>query len=74
MNNRLQQQQTAQADQTQQTGTHAAQSFENAEEVIRADRAQTSVPPALGDRIAESLSREPQAVAPKSWWKRLFGG
>lgn len=74
MNNRLQQQQTAQADQTQQTGTQAAQSFENAEEVIRADRAQTPVPPALGDRIADSLSREPQAVAPKSWWQRLFGG
>lgn len=74
MNNRLQQQQTSQTDLTQQTGTQTTQAFENAEEIIRADRAQTAVPPALVERIAESLSREPQAVAPKSWWQRLFGG
>jgi len=74
MNNRLQQQQTSQTDLTQQTGTQTTQAFENPEEIIRADRAQTAVPPALVERIAESLSREPQAVAPKSWWQRLFGG
>jgi hypothetical protein len=74
MNNRLQQEQSAQAGHTQQSDTRTTKAFENAEEVIRADREQTAVPDSLGNRIADSLSREPQATAPKSWWQRLFGG
>jgi len=73
MNTRLQQQQSSQASHSQQSETRQVGSFENAEEALRADRNQTTVPNSLGDRIAESLANEPQPAAPKSWWQRLFG-
>lgn len=73
MNTRLQQEQSAQASHSQQSETRQVGSFENAEDALRADRNQTTVPNTLGDRIAESLASEPRPAAPKSWWQRLFG-
>ncbi len=46
--------------------------FEEAEEVIRADREQTAVPKSLPDKLAIALAAESSA-AQKPWWKRIFG-
>lgn len=75
MNTRLQQQQSAQSNSLQQSSLQKQGSFENAEEVIRADREQTQPPDSLGERLAESIAREPQppTVPNRSWWQRLFG-
>lgn len=49
----------------------AAREFQSAEEVIRADFAQTKVPDAVKTRLADSLAREsPKPKGP--WWKRMF--
>jgi len=64
-----QQQQHAAEHQTQQ---QAAREFANAEELLRYDAANTTVPPAIAQRLQKSTGDLP---APKtSWWKRLFGG
>ena len=49
-----------------------AREFATAEELIRFDAAQHSPPPALAERVRESVSAEPQPLPPP-WWKRLFG-
>jgi hypothetical protein len=66
---KLSQQQHAEAHQTQQP---AGQEFASAEELLRHDAAQTSVPP----KIAERLKRTTAAAAPPKtgWLKRIFGG
>lgn len=75
MNNRLQQQQSVEAGLEQQTGTAQKKSFDSAEEVIAADRAQTAVPGSLGGRLAESISGDTASPPPpRPWWRRLFGG
>ena len=40
------------------------------EEVLRADVAQTPVPPAVTQRLNESIRQEPK---PRSWWQRFTG-
>ena len=62
------QEQTAQAQQTQQ---QAPLEFSTAEEAIRHDAAQTDLPPAIAERLRDSIAREPKPAA--SWWKRLLG-
>ena len=53
-----------------QTKSQAGQEFTGAEELLRFDAAQTSVPP----HIAERLKRSTQDITPPrtSWIKRLF--
>ena len=64
-----QQSQQAAEQQTQQT---ASGEFASAEEVLRYDAAQTSVPPEIAERLKKTAADLP---APKrSWWKRWFGG
>ncbi|HEY3862129.1 MAG TPA: hypothetical protein VGO59_09600 [Verrucomicrobiae bacterium] len=44
--------------------------FENAEDLLRHDAAQTLVPPDIARRLSESIAQEP---APRqSWWRKLL--
>lgn len=54
---------------TQET---TAREFATTEELLRHDAAQTLVPPAVADRLAQSLRNEPKPE--RSWWRRMFGG
>ncbi len=65
-----QKEQTVETQQAQQQT--AAIEFASAEEVIRADAAQTQVPESVKTRLAESVEREPRPEPPPSWWRRLF--
>jgi len=60
------QQERAQALSPQST----AREFAAVEEVLRADAAQTPVPPAVTQRLNESIRQEPK---PRSWWQRFTG-
>jgi hypothetical protein len=64
------QEQTAQGQQTQQV-QQAPLEFAAAEEALRHDAAQTELPPAIAERLRDSIAREPKPAA--SWWKRLLG-
>jgi len=61
------QEQTAQGQQAQK----APLEFSTAEEALRHDAAQTDLPPAIAERLRDSIAREPKPAA--SWWKRLLG-
>lgn len=54
--------------QSQQTTTRE---FTSPEELLKHDAAQTLVPPAVADRLAQSLRNEPKPE--RSWWRRMFG-
>ena len=55
-----------------QTEQEKVLEFANPEDMLRHDTRRTPVPPAIGDRLRESLNRErPQ---PSSWWRRWLGG
>lgn len=62
-------------EQQQVSETHTqrteAREFATAEELLRHDAAQTDVPPAIAQRLAESIQQEPKAT--KSFWQRLTG-
>ena len=60
------QQELAQTLTTQST----AQEFATVDDAFRADAAQTPVPPAVTQRLNESIRQEPK---PKSWWQRITG-
>lgn len=45
--------------------------FATAEELLRHDALHTPVPPAIGQRLRESLG--PLPAPRRSWWRRLFG-
>jgi hypothetical protein len=57
----------------QQSAQQPALDFSSPEELLRHDAAQTQVPPAVAQRIGQSIQGLPQP-RPRSWWKRLFGG
>ena len=64
-----QQQQHAAQNQTQSQG---AREFANAEELLRYDAANTTVPPEIARRLQKSTANLP---GPKpSWWRKFFGG
>jgi hypothetical protein len=52
--------------QSQQT---SAREFASAEELLRHDAGQTTVPPAIAERLSQSLRNEPKPE--RSWWRRL---
>jgi len=54
--------------QSQQT---SAREFASAEEMLREDASQTVVPPAIAERLSQSIQNEPRPE--RSWWKRLLG-
>jgi hypothetical protein len=45
--------------------------FATAEELLRHDALQTPVPPAIAERLQESVSHLPAPKRP--WWRRLLG-
>lgn len=59
----------------QLTPTAAQQStereFATTEALLRHDAAQIEVPPAVADRLADSIRQEPPRA--RSWWQRMFG-
>jgi hypothetical protein len=55
-----------------QTEKTEAREFATAEELLRHDAAQTEVPPAIAQRLADSLKNEPPLA--RSLWRRFFGG
>lgn len=57
----------------QQSQTQAAREFATVEELLRHDAAQTPVPPAVAQRLAQSVSQLPPRPA-RAWWRRLLGG
>ena len=55
-----------------QSETHSVREFASAEELLRADAAQTEVPPEIAARLKKSAAQiQPPAVRP--WWKTLLG-
>lgn len=49
-----------------------AREFATVEELLRLDAGQTTVPPAIAQRLQKSAAQiNPPAVRP--WWKNLFG-
>ncbi len=49
-----------------------AREFATSEEAIRADAAETEVPPAIAVRLQKSLDANPPVVPERSWWRKLF--
>jgi hypothetical protein len=49
-------------------GQSTAREFATAEELLRHDAAQTEVPPAIAERLTQSIAKLPQP--PRSWWQR----
>jgi hypothetical protein len=66
------QQQARQVGAENQTQAPAAREFAHAEELLRYDAEQTTVPPAIAQRLQKSTADLP--VPKKSWWKRWLGG
>jgi len=68
-NLRQREQEELAAQQQQQTESKAVREFATPEELLRHDAAQTTVPPAIEERLQRSVAAEQK---PKSWWQRLF--
>jgi hypothetical protein len=64
-----QQEQTAE---TQTAKTTAPKQFENVEQLLRYDAAQTAIPPEIANRLNRSVEESPPPR--RSWWRRIFGG
>ena len=47
-----------------------AREFASAEELLRHDASQVVVPPAIAERLSESIQNEPKPE--RSWWRRLM--
>jgi len=47
-----------------------AREFASAEELLRHDASQTIVPPAIAERLSQSIQNEPKPA--QSWWRRLL--
>ena len=58
---------------TQQSQQHTGQEFASAEEMLRFDAAQTSVPPGIAERLKQTI-REVKPPQRPGWLKRFFGG
>jgi hypothetical protein len=61
-----------QAAQSQAAGSSSGSlEFQNAEELLRHDAAQTVVPPQIAQRLGQSIAQSPPPRRP--WWRRLLG-
>lgn len=77
MKKKLQQQerheaQTESHQEQQLAQTPTAHEFATPEEALRFDALQTEVPPAIAERLQQSLASNPPPVPAKSWWRRWF--
>lgn len=50
---------------------NTAQEFATAEDLLRFDTAQVTVPPGIAERLQKSSADLPRPG--RSWWQRLFG-
>jgi hypothetical protein len=66
------QQQSRQVGTGQQTQQRSVREFASAEELLRYDASQTTVPPGIVQRLQKSTGDLPGLKT--AWWKRLFGG
>ena len=57
---------------TQESGQTGVREFASPEEMLRHDALHTPVPPAIAQRLRESIGKTRQPTS--SWWKRLLGG
>lgn len=64
-------QQREQTAETQTAKTTAPKQFENVEQLLRYDAAQTPVPPGIASRLNQSVEASPPR---RPWWRRIFGG
>ena len=48
-----------------------AREFATPEELLRFDASQTTVPPAVAERLMQSIQQVPTAA--RSWWRRFVG-
>ncbi len=48
----------------------SAREFASTEELLRHDASHTTVPPAIAERLSQSIQQEPKPE--RSWWKRLL--
>jgi hypothetical protein len=55
----------------QQSAATSAREFASAEEMLRHDAMHTPVPPAIAERLEQSLAQLPRP--PRSWWRRILG-
>jgi len=67
------QEQQALAAEQQQAQSAAAQEFASVEEMLRHDALHTPVPPAIANRLEESVKQLPPPSS-RAWWRRFFGG
>jgi hypothetical protein len=49
--------------------TKKGREFASVEELLRFDASQVTPPPAIAERLKESLEKEPR----QPWWRRVFG-
>ena len=66
---RLQHQDQTSEQVTSQAQTH--QEFASVEDLLRYDASQVTPPPAIAERLQDSLESEPSPK--RSWWRQLFG-
>jgi hypothetical protein len=64
------QEQTGEAQTTRQEQTH--REFATVDDLLRHDASQTAPPPAIAERLKQSLADEPPRELKRSWWQRLF--
>lgn len=63
-------QEQQQASETQSQQKTSSREFASVDELLRYDAKQTSVPPAIAQRLGRSLQNQPRPA--RSWWKRWF--
>lgn len=73
LTSRQQAEEQLQAAAAQQTHETTGREFANAEEMLRHDALHTPVPPAVAQRLAESLGKLPPPSGRSAWWRRWFG-
>ena len=56
----------------QKTTAGGEQEFATVEELLQHDRAQTTPPAKVADRLANSIAAQPKPEPKLPWWKRLF--
>ena len=67
---KLTEQQQQEAAAQQNSESQAVREFATPEELLRYDAGRTTVPPAVEQRLQQSVGAEPAPT--RSWWRRLF--
>jgi hypothetical protein len=65
-----QREQTGEQQTARQEQTH--REFASVDDLLRQDREQVTPPPAIAERLKDSLKKEPPPPERQPWWRRLF--